>query len=150
MPSVTGRGAEPSVRPGPPYGRIPMRGDGIAESENARGFAKCSPVRDATVPWPGLQRQSMTRERIHVSCNASAYRFDLTYHDSADLVVPGWLLGLTDSDGRLCRTDFLASAAGPGALRRWLEPLTGPEIALKLVRRAQDALATEAEERAAV
>ena len=79
----------------------------------------------------------MTRERIHVSCNAGAYHFDLTFHDSADLVVPGWLLGLTDSEGRLCRTDFLASAAGPAALRRWLEPLTSPEIALELVRRAQ-------------
>jgi hypothetical protein len=92
-----------------------------------------------------------TRERIRVSCNASAYRFDLTFHDSADLVVPGWLLGLTDGDGRLCRTDFLASAAGPGELCRWLEPLTGPEIAIELVRRAQDALATESDEqRAAV
>jgi hypothetical protein len=90
------------------------------------------------------------RERIHVSCDASAYRFDLTFHDSVDLVVPGWLLGLTDGDGRLCRTDFLASAAGPGELCRWLEPLTGPEIAVELVHRAQDALAAEAGERAVV
>ncbi len=92
----------------------------------------------------------MTRERLHVSCPAGAYRFDLTYHDSADLVVPGWLLGLTDADGRLCRTDFLASAAGPGALCRWLEPLAGPAAALELVRRAQDAMVTGGDRRQAV
>ena len=70
--------------------------------------------------------------------------------------MPGWLLSLTDAEDRLSRTDFLASAVGPGALCRWLEPLTGPEIALELVRRARAAMAagsgdpSESGQRAAV
>ena len=90
--------------------------------------------------WLTLQLAAVTSPLIHVACTAGAQRFDLSYFDSADLVVPGWLLGLTDSDGGLLRTEFLAFASRPEALFRWLDAKVGPDVALQLVRRAHEAL----------
>lgn len=104
------------------------------------GFAKCSLVRDAEDSWPALQRLSVTPVRIHITCNAKMFRFDLALHDTPDLVVRGWLLGVTDADGQLARTDFLAADATPGDVYRWLQPVTGPDVALRLVRGAKQAL----------
>jgi hypothetical protein len=108
------------------------------------GFAKCSLVRDAGDSWSALQRVSVTPARIHITCDAKSFRFDLTLHDTPDLVVRGWLLGVTDADGQLSRTDFLAADATPGDVYRWLQPVTGPDIALQLVRGARQALEQDA------
>ena len=92
----------------------------------------------------------MTPARFHITCHVRSGRFDLTYRDSADLVLGGWVLAVTDSEGHLCRTDSLASASGPEDLYRWLATLAGPDIALKLVRLVQGALEREASKPVAV
>ncbi len=81
----------------------------------------------------------MTQARVHITCQATASRYDLRFYDASELVVPGWWLGITDSNGQLVRTAFSASTGGPDAVVRWLESLTGPDIALQLVRGAQQA-----------
>jgi hypothetical protein len=106
-------------------------------------FAKCSLLRNAAISLLALQRVSVTRPLIHIAWSSGPQRFDLSYYDSTDLVVPGWLLGLTDSEGHLQRTEFLAGAGRPEAVFRWLESKVGPDVALHLVRRAQEVLVKE-------
>lgn len=81
----------------------------------------------------------MTQARVHITCQATASRYDLRYYDASELVVPGWWLGVTDSSGQLVATAFSASTRGPDAVVRWLESLTDPDIAGQLVRGAQEA-----------
>ena len=81
----------------------------------------------------------MTQARVHITCQATASRYDLRYYDASELVVPGWWLGVTDSSGQLVATAFgFDQGAGCGSLR-WLESLTDPDIAGQLVRGAQEA-----------
>ena len=81
----------------------------------------------------------MTQARVHITCQATASQYDLRFYDASELVVPGWWLGITDSNGQLVRTACSASTGGPEAVVRWLESLTGPDIALQLVRGAREA-----------
>jgi hypothetical protein len=106
-------------------------------------FAKCSLPGNAAVSLPVLQRVSVTPPLIHIAWSSGPQRFDLSYYDSTDLVVPGWLLGLTDSEGHLQQTEFLAGAGRPEAVFRWLASKVGPDVALHLVRQAQEVLVKE-------
>ena len=71
--------------------------------------------------------------QIHVACHAPPLRYDLRFYGSAEFVVPGWWLGVTDPEGQLQRTEFLPSTGGPVELCDWLEPITGPRQAALLV-----------------
>jgi hypothetical protein len=62
----------------------------------------------------------------------------LRYFSSETFVVGGWWLGITDRDGELVHTEFLArSTATPGTVRAWLEDFVGHELADALVASAR-------------
>lgn len=62
----------------------------------------------------------------------------LRYFTSETFIVGGWWLGITDNDGELVRTEFLArTTATPGTVRAWLEEFIGYELADRLVASAK-------------
>jgi hypothetical protein len=62
----------------------------------------------------------------------------LRFYSSEEYVAGGWWLGITERDGSLLRTEFLArSTATPGTVRAWLEEFIGYNLADKLVDSAR-------------
>ncbi len=62
----------------------------------------------------------------------------LRFYSSEEFVAGGWWLGVTDMDGDLLRTEFLARAtATPGTVLAWLETFIGYELADKLVNQVK-------------
>jgi hypothetical protein len=75
----------------------------------------------------------------------------LRYFNSEDFVVGGWWLGITDRDGELVHTEFLAlTSATPGTVRAWLEEFVGYELADALVSSAKSVIEAQQLEAAAL
>ena len=67
----------------------------------------------------------------------------LRFYSSEEYVAGGWWLGITERDGSLLRTEFLARAtATPGTVRAWLEEFIGYELADTLVDSARVVIET--------
>jgi hypothetical protein len=68
----------------------------------------------------------------------------LRFYSSEEFVAGGWWLGITDRDGDLLRTEFLArTRATPGTVLAWLETFIGYEFADKLVKQARLAVESQ-------
>jgi hypothetical protein len=68
----------------------------------------------------------------------------LRFYSSEEFVAGGWWLGITDRDGDLLRTEFLARTnATPGTVLAWLEAFIGYELADKLVNQAKVAVESQ-------
>jgi hypothetical protein len=77
---------------------------------------------------------------LQVEFEAPPWRYELLYFGSSEFVITGWWLGVSNSSGRLERSEFLPSGSDPGGVFAWLKPVTGSECANHLVRLAQDTL----------
>ena len=67
--------------------------------------------------------------------------YDLRLYGVDAFEVPGWWLGITDSNGQLQRTAFLASdGQSPCELLEWMVPMTGRRAAAELVLLSREAV----------
>lgn len=76
--------------------------------------------------------------QFEVACPFEYGECMLRFYSSEEYVAGGWWLGITEQNGSLLRTEFLArSTATPGTVRAWLEDFIGHELADRLVDSAR-------------
>jgi hypothetical protein len=76
--------------------------------------------------------------QFEVACPFEYGECMLRFYSSEEFVAGGWWLGITERNGSLLRTEFLArSTATPGTVRAWLEDFIGYELADTLVNSAR-------------
>jgi hypothetical protein len=76
--------------------------------------------------------------QFEVTCPFEFGQCMLRFYSSEEYVAGGWWLGITERNGSLQRTEFLARAtATPGTVRAWLEAFIGYELADQLVDSAR-------------
>jgi hypothetical protein len=81
--------------------------------------------------------------QLEVSCHIPPCDYHLLFYGSDEFVVPGWWIGVEDSNGDLQQTSFLPSAGvSPYDVLIWLQPITGKRVAAELVDRAKLAVAS--------
>lgn len=72
--------------------------------------------------------------QFQVVCTYANGECVLRYFSAETFIVGGWWLGITDREGELVRTEFLAQAnATPGTVRAWIESYLGYDLADRLV-----------------
>jgi len=76
--------------------------------------------------------------QFEVACPFEHGECMLRFYNSEEYVAGGWWLGITERNGSLLRTEFLARAtATPGTVRAWLEDFIGYALADQLVDAAR-------------
>jgi hypothetical protein len=76
--------------------------------------------------------------QFEVACPFEHGECMLRFYSSEEYVAGGWWLGITERNGSLLRTEFLARAnATPGTVRAWLEDFIGYALADQLVDAAR-------------
>ena len=81
--------------------------------------------------------------QFEVTCPFEYGECMLRFYSAEEFVAGGWWLGITERNGSLLRTEFLARAtATPGTVRAWLEEFIGYELADKLVDSARAVIET--------
>jgi len=88
--------------------------------------------------------------QFQVICRFAHGECLLRYFTSETFIVGGWWLGITDNDGDLVRTEYLAqTTATPGTVMAWLEEFIGYDLADQLVTSAKREVETQRETAAA-
>ena len=68
--------------------------------------------------------------QLEISCHIPPCDYHLLFYGSDEFVVPGWWIGVEDSNGDLEQTSFLpAAGVSPYDVLTWLQPIAGRQVA---------------------
>ncbi len=82
--------------------------------------------------------------QITVTYGTGSTSYDLRFYGSEEFTVPAWWIGMFDPTRELRRTEvFPGIGHAPEDVLLWLRPITGSEVARRLVRLAMEAAVEE-------
>jgi hypothetical protein len=121
--------------------RIHFRVTRAQPSDAGEGTSLAGPENRSSLQSMSMAVEPLGSAQVHVTLDQGSAHFELRFYGSEEFTVPAWWIGVFDAKGELRRTEVLPSIdRRPEDVRRWMEPITGPDVAGRLIRLAIEAI----------